>query len=52
MGLYDSSGILVEETGKYFGILDLITFAKRYGLFQLYRLKGYVKTYIDTFCKY
>lgn len=50
MGLYDSTGILVEQTGAWFGLLDLLAFARRYGLGQLYRLKSYVKTYIDTFC--
>lgn len=52
MALYDSTGILVDQNDSWLGLRDFIEFAKRYGLGQLYRLKSYVKTYIETFCKY
>jgi prenylcysteine oxidase/farnesylcysteine lyase len=51
VALFDKQGIIIEKTGKYFGLFDKLRFVNRYGLLQLYKLENYVNKFVKQFSK-
>ena len=51
MIIFDSNGIVLKQTGKWFDIVDKLRMFKHFGFFQLLKLKSWIAALVNDFSR-